>query len=312
VTLSLIAYTYWLRQLHLKPDFSLLNRPLAREMSTFAFYSILGNVSNGLIIYIDKAMIPILGSDGWNDNGIFTIVAFIGTSVDIPRKSLEKITAPVITDSIQNNDWENVKKLYNKSSINQLIAGCLILLGIWLNLDSLFDLMPEGNTYRPWKMIVLVLGLSALVDMATGINNHIISYSKHFRFNFYLVIFLALLNVGFNYLFIKTFNLNILGAALATLTSITLFNIIKFWFIYVKFKMQPFTWNTLWIVLLSLSIYFIISFIPDLGHPIVDIFVKSLLIVALYVPTVLYFCFSPDLNNLWALTLDRAKKWLKI
>ena len=312
VTLALIGYTYWLGQLHLKPDFSFLKKPLRREMSVFAFYGVLGSVSGGLMFYIDKAMIPLLIEGGWAANGIFAIVGYMGTAIDIPRKSLEKITAPVVAHSIQTNDWDNIRKLYHKSSINQLIAGCLLFLGIWLNLESFFDIMPEGDTYRPWKMIVLTLGISGIVDMATGINSQIIAYSKYFRFNFYLVLVLAVLNVAFNFLFIKTFGLNIYGAALATLTSTTIYNIIKYWFIFAKLKMQPFTWRTLWIVLLSLAIYFLVSFFPKLTNPFLDIVIRSVLIVLLYVPVILYFRFSPDLNNLWTATLNRAKKWLKI
>ncbi|MBK7872674.1 MAG: polysaccharide biosynthesis C-terminal domain-containing protein [Saprospiraceae bacterium] len=312
VTLGLIAYTFLLGQLHLKPDFSFLNKPLMREMSVFAFYGLMGSMSGGLLFFIDRAMIPLLIKDGFAANGIFTIVGYIGTSIDIPRKSLEKITAPVVAHSVQHNDWDNIQKLYNKSSINQLIAGCLLFLGIWLNLDSFFDIMPEGGTYRPWKMIVLTLGISGIIDMATGINSQIIAYSKYFRFNFYLALVLALLNVVFNYIFIKTFDLNIYGAALATLTSTALYNLFKYWFIFVKLKMQPFTWNTLWIVLISLSIYFLVSAIPGFANPFLDIFIKLLLIITLYVPTILYFRFSPDLNNLWSLAFDRAKKWLKL
>ncbi len=313
VLLGLILYTYYLEQLHLKPDFSSLRKPLVLDMGVFALYGILGSISGNLMQYIDKAMIPLLMSEqGSEANGIFAILGYIGTAIDIPRRSLEKIMAPVVSSSIQNNDWENIKKLYWKSSINQLIAGCLLFLGIWLNLDSFFDIMPNGDSYRPWRIIVLTLGMSAIVDMATGINSHIIAYSKYFRFNFYLVLILSLLNVMFNYLFIKTFELNIFGAALATLTSITVFNLIKYIFIYIRFGIQPFTWHTLWVILLSLGIYFVVSFVPDLGNPFLDIAVRSTLIAALFLSPVLYFRFSPDLNNLWAAAFDRAKKWLKI
>lgn len=314
VLLSLIIYTYFLGQLHLKPDFSKLDRPLMKDMGVYIFYGVLGGMTGPLMLYIDKAMLPVLidGIDGLDATGIFAIVAYIGTAIDIPRKSLEKITAPVVANSIKENDWTNIKILYQKSSINQLIAGCLLFLGIWLNLDDFFSIMPNGEDYRPWKMIVFTLALSSIIDMATGINTQIIIFSKYFRFNFYLALVLGLLNVLFNYLYIKTFDLNIYGAALATLTSITIYNVIKFIYIYKKLNMQPFTQKTIWVFLLAFGVYALVSMLPSIGHPLLNIALKSALIAGIYIPVVLYFRFSPDLNNLWQAAYDRAKNWLKL
>ncbi len=301
VTLGLIFYTRYLGQLYLRADFSMLKRPLTREMAVFAYFGILGNASSGLMLYIDKAMLPLLIDKGGLDaSGIYTIVGFIGAAIDIPRKSLEKITTPVVAHSIQAGDWDNIRKLYSKSAINQLIVGCLLLLGIWLNLDYFFDIMPNGEVYRPWKLVVLMLGISSIIDMATGINSQIISYSQYFRFNFYLALILGLLNVLFNIIFIRFFQLNIYGTALATLTSITIYNLIKYTYIYRRLGMQPFSWATLGVLLLAMGIYIIVVLVPPVGgHPVVDILIRSVLIVAMYVPAVLWLRLSPDFNLLW-------------
>ncbi len=313
VTAGLVFYTWRIGQLHLKPNFSFLRRSLLKEMSVFAYYGILGSASGGLMLYIDKAMLPLLvQQEGLDAGGIYTIVAYIGTAIDIPRKSLEKITGPVIAHSIQEGDWGNVKKLYQKSSINQLIVGCFLLIGIWHCLDDFFSIMPNGEVYRPWKMVVLALGVSSLIDTATGINSQIVTYSQYFRFNFYLALLLGLLNVFFNVLFIRFLGLNIYGAALATFTSVTIFNAVKYWFILWRLNMQPFTRSTLGALLLALVVFGTLAFIPSFGHPLMNIAVKSALVVALYIPPVLYFRFSPDLNDLWTSLVDRAKKRLKI
>ncbi len=325
VTIGLLAYTSYLGQLHLKPDFSMLRkaavagisdtaaRPqgqtLRKEMAVFGFYGILGSVSGAFMSHIDKGMISLLmGSKGLEFTGIYAIVNYIGTAIDIPRKSLEKITGPVIAQSIQEGDWSNVQKLYIKSSIIQLIAGCLLFLGIWCNLDDLFRIMPNGAVYSPWKAVVFTLSISCLIDMVTGINSQIIAYSRHFRFNFYLAIVLAGLNIVFNYLFIKTFGLGIQGAALATLTSIAIFNIVKYIFILWKFRLQPFTWKTLLVIGVSLFIFLFCTTLPDLGHPLLNILFKSLAITLLYVTALLYFQVSEDFTNLVHHTLGIFKK----
>ncbi len=328
VTIGLLAYTQHLGQLHLKPDFSMLGKAgmptaldvaahpqgltLRREMMVFGFFGILGSVSGAFMSHIDKGMISLLmGNEGLEFTGIYAIVNYIGTAIDIPRKSLEKITGPVIAQSIQEGDWSNVRKLYVKSSIIQLIAGCFLFLGIWCNLDDLFRIMPNGAVYSPWKAVVLTLSISCLIDMVTGINSQIIAYSRHFRFNFYLAIILAMLNIVFNYLFIKTFGLGIQGAALATLASVTIFNIVKYNFILLKFQLQPFTWKTLFVIIASLFIFLICTTLPDLGHPLLNILLKSLAIILLYINTLLYFRVSEDFTKLVHQSLQALKKWFR-
>ncbi len=311
VTIGLLIYTRWLGQLHLQPDYSLIKEPtLFRDIRIFAFYGIIGSLGASFMTYIDKFMIPLLmGKEGLVQNGIFTIVAFIGNTVDTPRKSLEKITQPIVADAIVKENWSEVEILYKRSAVNLLVLGLLLFLGIWLNIDSLFDIMKEGDKYRADKNIVFVLGMASLVDMATSINNQIIGFSKYFRFQFYVVLTLAALNVIFLYVFIKIFNLGIYGAALGTLFSIIVFNGIKLIFIQQKFKMQPFSMATVWILMIGAAVYGIASQLPDIGHPILTILYKSIIISILYIIPIFYFKLAPDFNQLVDSLWQKAKKY---
>jgi O-antigen/teichoic acid export membrane protein len=315
VTLGLFVYARWLGQLHLRPNFTFLNnnRPLLRQIGIFALYGILGSVGGNLMTQIDRTMIPLLmGEQGATANGIFTIVAYIGTTIDIPRKSLERIASPTVAHAIAQNDWVQVADLYKRSSINLFVIGTLLFLGIWLNLDSVFAIMSQGEKYLPYKNIVFILGIASLIDMVTSINTPIISYSRYFRFAFYVIVVLAGLNIGFNYLFIKTFGLGITGAALATLISITVYNIAKFLFIYRKFHLQPFRIATLWVLLIAVGVYGIVSLLPSTGIAIVDILYKSSIITVLYLLPIFYFKLSPDLNQLLLRFWQPFRKWLRL
>lgn len=301
VTLGLFAYTHWLGQLHVRPNFAFLNKnkPLLRQIGIFAMYGILGSVGGNLMTQIDRTLIPILmPENGLAANGIFTIVAYIGTTIDVPRKSLERIASPTVANAIAQNEWAHVADLYKRSSINLFIIGGLLFLGIWLNLPSVFAIMPNGEKYVGAGNIVFILGIASLIDMVTSINTHIIGYSKYFRFAFYLIVLLAGLNIGLLYLFIKTFGWGIEGAALATLVSIIVFNGAKFFYIYWRFQMQPFTIATVWVAVIGVGVYAIVSLLPDTGIAILNILYKSAIITTLYLVPILYFKFSPDLNQL--------------
>ncbi len=300
VTLGLIAYLLVLGQWRLRPDWKFWRPGLAKEMSRFAFYSMLGGLSAGFLTWLDRVMISFLmEEDALKSVGVFSIAAYIGTVVDVPRRSLEKIAAPITADAFQRGDMGHIAMLYRKSSINQFIVGLFLFLLIWHNLDDLFILMPNGERYAGGKSIVFILGLAMLLNMAAGINHQILTFSRYYRLNFFLLLALAGLNVVFNYLLIRTFGFGIFGAALATLASVLIFNVAKLLIIYRKLRIQPFTRSTLGVLAIGSAIFLAFSFFPFSFHPLIAIPVKSALIAMLFAWPVLHWRLSPDLNDLF-------------
>jgi len=57
----------------------------------------------------------------------------------------------------------------------------MLFLGIWCNIDSIFELIPNGEIYSPGKWVVFYIGLSKLFDMATGVNQEIVGTSKYYK-----------------------------------------------------------------------------------------------------------------------------------
>ena len=93
---------------------------------------------------------------------------------------------------------------------------------------------------------------------------------------------------------------------MATLVSILIYNAMKFFFILIKLRIQPFSWSTVWVIAIALGVFVLVTLVPAFSHPLVDIILRSALITLLFVSPVLYFRFSPDLNQL------AAQGWQKI
>ena len=168
---------------------------------------------------------------------------------------------------------------------------------IWLSIDNLFAIMSNGAEFEQGKWVIFILGAAKIIDLATGVNNSIIGLSRHYTFNLWAILLLAILNIVDNWLLIPKMGLE--GAALATLISLFVFNSVKCIFLWVKFKMQPFTSKSMWVLCIGLLVYLIVSQIPYILNPIVDTVVRSFSVVSLFGGTVLYFKLSKDLNNLW-------------
>jgi O-antigen/teichoic acid export membrane protein len=130
-----------------------------------------------------------------------------------------------------------------------LLLGSFLFTGIVINMDAVYLLMSNGDAYRSGFWVVVFLGIAKLVDMATGLNSQIIGYSKYYKFNFYALIILGLSNAILNYFLIHQTGVS--GAALATLISLTLFNMAKLLYVKKKFGIWPFTIQDLYIVILA-------------------------------------------------------------
>lgn len=302
---------YWgefkLQRLTYKPDKALL-----REMGVYGLYSILGSMGATMMMWLDKLMIPMLiDQKGMAALGIYTPMAYIGMVIDVPKRSLEKITAPLIVKAFNENDLGKIAELYHKTSLNQLLIGLLFFLGIWLNIDDVLRIMPNGSLYTSARLVVLYLGLSALIDMLTGNNSQIILYSSYFKVNLYILLVLVALNVVFNYLFVRVLGQNITGAALATLCAVGLFNVSKLLFIWRIWRMHPFSWTMLYAIGLAALVYLMVSLLPFPTHPWLGILVRSALITLSYCWLVWRFKLSEDVNDLldvmWQKWLARKK-----
>lgn len=202
-----------------------------------------------------------------------------------------------------------MKELYQKSSLNQLIIGGLVFLMVWVNIDDLFSFLKPA--YSEGKWVVLILSLSVLFNMVTGINNVIIVITKYFRYDTYASIALAVLTIVTNLTFIPLFGIE--GAAFATLLSIVMYHSFKYMLIQVKLKMQPFTVNTIWAVLLIIACYAVTSQIPNLtGNLFVMILLKCAAIFVLYVGALYLTGISKDIQDEISSTIKKLKKGLRI
>ena len=244
-----------------------------------------------LVSNIDLIMVDMF--EGLENAGIYALAMYMGTVITVPRKSLAKIIHPILTKSFSENNLAEVKRLYTQSSINQLLFSLIIYVGILTSLDDLYRILP--NEFSEGKPIIAVLGLAYLFDLATGSNGQIIITSKYFRFDFISSLILMIAAVLLNYFLIPRYGL--MGAAIATATSVGLYNLIKTIFLWVVLRIQPFKWHTLSIAVLGLICYFLGEYINIGIHPIFSIIIRSIILGTTYLGLAYTFRLSNEFNS---------------
>ncbi|MGB1205474.1 MAG: polysaccharide biosynthesis C-terminal domain-containing protein [Chitinophagales bacterium] len=305
ILVFLLVYVHHLGHLFLRPNWQIFKPKFLKEIAVYGFYVVLGGFASTMIVSIDIMMLAALL--GLEKTGIYTIAFFIGTVIDVPRRSLSSIVTPLIADAWKNNNLLKIKELYIKISINQLIIGSWIFLGIWLNIDDLFKLIHNGEIYQAGKYVVFFIGISKIIDMSAGVNSEIIFTSIYYRFNFHISLILVILTIATNYMLIPLYG--IVGAAMATAFSVFLFNVIKFLFIWFKFKLQPFSSKTLISIFISLVCYLLVFYMPtisgflpttfpSIGLVLADILQRSVVLTILFFTLTFSTKISKDLNDM--------------
>lgn len=284
-------------------DKTVFDKKLVRQMLQFGLFCISINLSSTMAMMLDRILIGMF--IGAAPVAIFTIPNFVAEAIDVPRRAISGITAPIISEAMRLENYEKVAEIYKKSALTQLIVGVYLLAGVWSCIDFVYQIMPNGDQFVSGKYVVLILGLVKLVDMATGVNSEIISYSKYYMFNLYALIVLAVLNIGLNLYLINEYQ--IIGAAFATLISMVIFNSLKLIFIYKKIQIQPFQKEMLYVLTFALLAWFTASVVPNTPSVYLNILMKGVIVTLIFAFLIIKFKISPDVNGLFDKLLNNYK-----
>jgi O-antigen/teichoic acid export membrane protein len=303
ISLLLVAYLSRLGEFRFARFRSILKKPDTTAFFRYGSYNILAVLGAQIAFRIDTLMVGGLAS--LKEAGIYTIVAVLSDVIAKPAYAVRGIAGPIISDRLANDDLEHVRMVYRKSAVNLLIAGLGIFLLIWLSIRDIIGLMPNSGEMEAGIYVVLFLGMAKVIDMMTSLNSEILGYSRYYAYNLLFILVLAVLNVVTNLLLIPEFGL--VGAAMATFISITLFNLIKLIFIQVKLRMQPFTISMLWTFAAGTAAYFIAWLLPLSFGSLVNLVVRSAAFSILFILPVILLRVSPDLNDMLR---SKLGKWV--
>lgn len=305
--INAVVGVYILRMLIMKLYAYFLRRPVIRfgkfpklnEVLKYSALIIIAGSVGGIILEIDKFMIGELLTI--NNVAYYGVAIYIASVIGVPARSMHQITNPITAKLLNGNNTLELETLYKKSSLNLFIISGLIFLLIVLNINQLYALIkPEYSTA---VFVVIIVSIAKLSDNLIGNNNAILFNSNYYRIVLLFGVFLAIITVVLNLILIPEYGIN--GAAVATFVSILFYNMLKLIFVYHKYKITPFTSETLKTFVLIMLTVGVFYFWELPFHPIFNIMIKSIIISMLYTYVVYRMKFSSDINDLIERILKR-------
>ena len=310
-------YLLTLGKISFKPDFSVFTKPLLKDILFYTLFLLLNAITVSVMPLLNTFFLS--AGMGLSFTGIYAIANYIATVVEVPNRSLNAIVQPEISESIKNKDMSHAEYLCKSVSLHLMLSSALIFFFIWINIDALFMLLPNGADYEAGKSVVLILGITKVMGATLFVSSSALNYSKYYYWTLIFTVLLTVTAVGLNVLLIPKYGMD--GAALSQFISYFIYYVSLLWLVYVKLNVNIFSkaqlkiivlvaflfllnygWTT-WFYPLSLEI-----FQSEKVAAIADAVVKSAVLMTLSVLICYHWHISEEINKLIRTKILRKKE----
>ena len=250
-TLLNIIYLFSLKKVSFKIEPAYISKWLRKDFIFYTLFLIATSLAGNLIPVLNTFFVS--GKLGLAVAGINTIAVYIASIVEIPYRSLAAISRPHISQGMKDNNMLEVNNMTKNVSLHQFMASMFIFFLIWINIDLVYSLIPNGNVYDEAKFVVLILSVVKIINTSLNVGATVLSYSKYYYYSLLFTIILTVTAIYMNIKLIPIWGME--GAALASLISYIVYYIFLLTFVNWKIKVSPLSVRELYTVMIILSLF---------------------------------------------------------
>ena len=274
-----------------------------REIVHFAWYHFLLTVSVILVGSMDVLLLPYYDHRGYSSVAVYSVAVFLISFLQMPSKALTPGSYTVMAKAFAEDDLPKARDLFERSSVNILIPTVLMAVIICANLNNAVAIINNG--YADIVPLFQILLVGRVFDIATGMNDQVLSITNYYKFNFYLSLVLIVVLYGLIRFLVPHYG--VVGAAWSTTSAYVVFNSVKYVFVWKKLDIQPFSKDTVVILASGAAAYAVAMMPPYCRNALVDTAVRSIAGLAVYAALLLRFKPSKDLVEYLA-TIKKNKR----
>ncbi|MCT4663895.1 MAG: oligosaccharide flippase family protein [Flavobacteriales bacterium] len=244
---------------------------------------------------------------------LYSIPLFMGKAIEMPKRALSSIATPIISSHFEKNDLKKIQTIYKQSSINQGLVALLFFLLLLINLDLIYELIPNKDIYIAGKNVAIIIGATTVLDMFMGVNYEIVYASKYYRYGLLALFVLIFIGIYSNHYFITVYQFGIMGAAYATLLTVFLMNLFMTILLYSLFRIHAFSIKNFYLILIFGLTLFIRELFPNIP---LDHFwqltfwsiLETLVCISIFVFAVWKLNVSEEFNSLLKMAIEKLRK----
>lgn len=295
VLLVLIAYTFKLAGV---PQSGIIDRIKAIKLKPiikYSFYNGIAGIMAILALKLDVIYISELKS--YTDVAKYSLPFFMANLLELPLGGITSIMAPILAQKIRDNDLQEASALMQKAANILLLTSGGIFCLIFALFNLVISISGKSEAFQFGLTIFSIIGIAKMIDIGTGINSHVITYSKYFKSNLVLSPIIAGVNIFCTYILTKKFG--IIGTSISVLLVIIIYNLLKSWILYKYIKVNAFNLNSLKIAFfIALNILFLF-WVKNIHFQLfVEIAISLVVVILSYFIFIWYFKPSEEIFNL--------------
>lgn len=292
IVLILTLYLKSKNQLWLSFKFSRVTKKFRKKILAVMALTFIVIIVNVLRTSIDG--IVLAAKKNLGSVGVFGLAAYLVSVMHAPFRSMIAVTIPILSRAWKNKDIREINRIYKRSSINLLTFSLLVFFCVWLNFEQAILYFGINPDYLEGRWVFFMLGIVAIIEMGSGVNSQIIGTSVYWRFELWTSILLTALIIPLSYTL--TVRYGIIGPAIANIISFTIYNYIRFHFLWKKFNMQPFSRKTVEVILVAVGAYFITYFALKSLNGLPALILNPLMFSGIFITMVYQLNISPDVK----------------
>ncbi len=299
-----LCYFFSLRPVRLHPDWDYLraNPDLVRHYLVYTGFLIVSALTSTLAPTLSSFFVT--AKMGLDSTGVFAIATYMAAMVSVPYRSVTAIAAPQLAQAIKEQNNEECSRLIRQVTGNLLLIGGFILLALWLNIDLIYHLLPNGATYASARNVVLILGVSQLILATFTICLTALNYSRFYAFSLLFSLVLTISAILLNNYLVPLFGMD--GAAISNLVSYGVYFLLTIITVMTlsRIRVVDTRW---WLILCLLIGIFAFNWLWQTYLPALNIWIDSLLRSFVLLGAGVLIAYkaelSPEINNLLKLKI---------
>jgi O-antigen/teichoic acid export membrane protein len=297
IAVILFLYLIFTKKIHFTFRISKVTRRFFKSILRLCSFVYVGSLIFTISLVFDSLLIGAVLKDALAKLAVYSLAQNIANIIQAPQRGIISASIAHLSKAWKEKQMDTIQKIYQRSSINQLVFSCGLYVLITLNFIDAVNTFHLKESYLNGFYVFILLGATKVIDMGTGVNSQIIGTSTYWRFEFISGVILLSIMLPLNYILTKQYD--IAGTATAGLISITIYNLIRVIFLWKKFNLYPFTAQSLYTVLLAASCFGVCYLLFKNIHGLPGLLLRSIIFCIVYGTGSVYLKLSPDMIPIW-------------
>lgn len=305
------SFVYILKLKKFKVDFSpsftfLIENKLTADFSKFITFIIVSNLTFFLVSKIDVFFVG--RYTDLSSLAYYTTATFFVTILLVPYSAILNISFPKIAEMyFKDGAGSDLVAIVRSNATFGLAMASYIFIMVWVNIDTIYAIIPNGNFYSVGKYVFLILGIGRLVDISIGSTGQLLTVSKWYYLTLIFSIIISALSITLGFYLTKYFG--IYGTAFSSSICIIIFAAFQIIVVWKKMGVFSFSIDSL-IVFALIPFIILLSYLVDLLelHYLISTIIKTILSTVIFFGIILKYNVSIEIKEL----LYTLKKRVKI